>query len=321
MPHKSFTKFYERKINHFVIFLSKIVRHYKLFDIKNTDFEPLLPSAPNDQEKYSYVNRHVNVLTFFSTLSFTGITISTTRLYMEKAYMYPLFFILGYTIIYFIFSLRVNLFPKDFNIKKHEQLTMGWKPQKYPSVDVFLPTCGEPVEILKNTWNGVNEMKSAYYGITNVYCLDDSHNPELKKMANDYKFNYFARPNKGWFKKAGNLRYGFENSNGDFIAIFDADFRPRHDFINEILPYFYNDIRLGIVQSPQYFEVNNKQNWLERGAGAVQEFFYRAIQVSRQSHGGGQYVSAVMQSIVAKHFKILEEQLSLSTQKTYILWF
>jgi hypothetical protein len=30
-------------------------------------------------------------------------------------------------------------------------------------------------------------------------------------------------------KKAGNLRHGHERSDGEFIAIFDADFCPRRD--------------------------------------------------------------------------------------------
>jgi cellulose synthase (UDP-forming) len=43
--------------------------------------------------------------------------------------------------------------------------------------------------------------------------------------------------------------------------------------------------RLGIVQSPQHFRVLSGQNWIERGAGAVQELFYRNVQVSRQYFG------------------------------------
>jgi len=39
--------------------------------------------------------------------------------------------------------------------------------------------------------------------------------------------------------------------------------------------------RVGIVQSPQFFRVLDSQNWIERGAGAIQELFYRAIQASR----------------------------------------
>jgi len=46
------------------------------------------------------------------------------------------------------------------------------------------------------------------------------------------------------------------------------------------------DDRVGIVQSPQYFRVLDSQNWIERGAGAVQELFYRSVQVSRQGSDG-----------------------------------
>jgi cellulose synthase (UDP-forming) len=44
--------------------------------------------------------------------------------------------------------------------------------------------------------------------------------------------------------------------------------------------------KIGIVQSPQYFRVLDCQNWIERGAGAVQELFYRCVQVSRHRKGG-----------------------------------
>jgi cellulose synthase (UDP-forming) len=148
---------------------------------------------------------------------------------------------------------------------------------------VFLPIAGESLDVLRNTWNGVAAMVSHYKGEVAVYCLDDGASEDAKVMAKQYDFNYEVRKNRGYFKKAGNLRHGFKVSQNEFIVIFDADFVPRKDFINELLPYFKNPM-VGIVQSPQYFDVNNQQNWLERGAGAIQEFFYRFSQVSRQTH-------------------------------------
>jgi cellulose synthase (UDP-forming) len=195
-------------------------------------------------------------------------------------------FILAYVVAYFAISLYINFFSDDFNLKKHTSIIHSWKPQRYPSIDIFLPTCGESIQVLKNTWDGVSKLRSAYPGVVTVYSLDDAHSQEVRELASQYNFVYYARPNKGWFKKAGNLRYGYEHSSGEFIAIFDADFVPRFDFLKELLPYFFFDPKLGIVQTPQYFDVNQKQNWLERGAGAVQEFFYRVAQTSRQSHEG-----------------------------------
>jgi cellulose synthase (UDP-forming) len=85
-------------------------------------------------------------------------------------------------------------------------------------------------------------------------------------------------------KKAGNLKYGFEHSDGDLIVIFDADFCPRPDFLDELVPYF-DDGGVAIVQSPQYFDTAKPMHWLQRCAGTVQESFYRWAQTSRHELG------------------------------------
>ncbi len=266
--------------------MSNLWNNYKLFELGTTRKMSPLPPAPCDIEKYSYIKRHVTLLNVFSVFGFACVSLSAARLYSHNIWMLPLYVLLGYTVIYFLVSLRISLFPKDFNIAAHRSMVRAWKKFDAPSVDVFLPTCGEPLDVLANTWRGVLEAKNTYRGQMNVHCLDDAHSNEVRAMADAFNFNYHARPNKGWFKKAGNLRYGFEKTSADFIAIFDADFRPRHDFFDETLPYFDKDSRLGIVQSPQYFGFSEDQNWLERGAGAVQELFYRVLQTSRQTHDG-----------------------------------
>ena len=48
----------------------------------------------------------------------------------------------------------------------------------------------------------------------------------------------------------------------EHIVIFDADFRPRPDFLAETLPYM-DDLSIGIVQTPQYFRVEQSQTWVE----------------------------------------------------------
>jgi cellulose synthase (UDP-forming) len=52
----------------------------------------------------------------------------------------------------------------------------------------------------------------------------------------------------------------------------------------ELIPYM-DDPTVGIVQSPQVFDTSKDMNWLERGAGATQELFYRFIQPSRDAVG------------------------------------
>lgn len=86
------------------------------------------------------------------------------------------------------------------------------------------------------------------------------------------------RDNRPELKKAGNLRYAFARTSGEVISIFDADFCPRADFLRETLPYLV-DPSIGILQTPQFFRRLGRQTWVEQGAGACQEPFYRLVQV------------------------------------------
>jgi cellulose synthase/poly-beta-1,6-N-acetylglucosamine synthase-like glycosyltransferase len=102
-------------------------------------------------------------------------------------------------------------------------------------------------------------------------------------MARRRGFIYLTRPDRGHLKKAGNLRFGSTQSRGDYIAILDADFVPRPDFLHELVPYF-DDPTVGIVQSPQFFDARVGMNWLQRAAGSTQVLFYRYIQPARDRH-------------------------------------
>ncbi|HSX32388.1 MAG TPA: glycosyltransferase [Candidatus Saccharimonadales bacterium] len=264
-------------------FFVNLNNQYKVLEFSTVD-RGLLPNPPTDDEKYSYVKRGVNFLMPFSIISFFCLTVSVASFLLSHLVLWPLLIMLFISVVYFGISLIVDSFTKGFDVEAHKRLVAGWKPDRYPTIDVFLPTAGESLEVLRNTWLGVRAMGLAYPGEVRAYCLDDSDRESVRDMADEFGFNYEVRENRGWFKKAGNLRHGFKVSQGDVIVIFDAAFVPRKDFLAEMMPYFYKNPNIAIVQSPQYFNVSSAQNWLERGAGAVQELFYRYSQVSRQNH-------------------------------------
>jgi len=56
------------------------------------------------------------------------------------------------------------------------------------------------------------------------------------------------RPERDGFK-AGALAWGLSRSRGEYIAIFDADFCPRPDFLLQTIPHFTARPRLGMVQT------------------------------------------------------------------------
>jgi cellulose synthase (UDP-forming) len=184
--------------------------------------------------------------------------------------------------VYFFISYSINLFYKQPSLKEHHLLgEKFWKKNHtVPSVDIFITICGEDSKVLKKTFYAALKLE---YGNKKIFVLDDKGLAKHKLMAEKLGFSYLSRKNKGYMKKAGNIRHGFENSSGEFIVIFDADFAPHPDFIKELLPYMDNPL-VAIVQSPQFFQTDEKvhsRSLLEYGASHVQEDFYRFVQVAR----------------------------------------
>jgi cellulose synthase (UDP-forming) len=252
-----------------------------------------LPTAPTDKEKYSYILKN----SWFLKFLFVCEIVSLTRVYFGHIaffengifYWVFLFGLATYLYVFQLISVGINLGYKEFDLQKHDKfIEEFWnKNEKKYRIDIFLPICGEDLAVLKNTWSGVCNLNSEKYEF-NSFVMDDADDPEAKKLAESFGFTYWVRPNRGEMKKAGNLKYGFYKTSGDFIIIFDADFVPRHDFVKETLPYMI-DSKYGIVQTPQYFDHNHKlhsESILESGAGNVQEYFYKIIQPGRESLDG-----------------------------------
>jgi len=244
----------------------------------------VLPTSPDDDEKLSYAWRSLPFLA--AALCASAVCIIVAQVWMEIRDPIMVAFA-GYTMLYLAYqavSLPVNFAGRGFNLAAHEQRVSRWQPRRYPRVAIFLPICGEPVEVLRNTWVGVFELIQAYPGNAHAYVLDDGPSDDAMALAPSFGFVYVRRPDQRQHKKAGNLNYAFQRTGSDHIVIFDADFRPRADFLTETLPYL-DDPAVGIVQTPQYFRVSPRQAWVERAASPTLEVFYRAVQVSRDRFG------------------------------------
>jgi cellulose synthase/poly-beta-1,6-N-acetylglucosamine synthase-like glycosyltransferase len=68
-----------------------------------------------------------------------------------------------------------------------------------------------------------------------------------QKKAEGFDIQHIRRPNRQGFK-AGALKEGLKTAKGKFIAIFDADFIPKRDFLTNTLKYFTSD-KVGLVQT------------------------------------------------------------------------
>ncbi len=244
----------------------------------------VLPDAPTYREKWSYTWRSLPFLT--SALVASSMCVIAAQAWFEIRNPAALPFA-AYTFLYFAYqavSVPMNFAGPNFHPGRHRDLVARWRPAVYPSVDIFLPICGEPIEVLRNTWIGVFELIHAYPGSALAYVLDDGPSEEARFLARSFGFGYVRRPELRYHKKAGNLNYAFARTDGEHVVIFDADFRPRADFLDETLPYL-DDPEIGLVQTPQFFRVHPGQTWVEQAAGASLEVFYRVVQVSRDRFG------------------------------------
>jgi cellulose synthase/poly-beta-1,6-N-acetylglucosamine synthase-like glycosyltransferase len=245
-----------------------------------------LPHAPNDNTKYIYLKRNIFWYSIFALMCTISSLIGLVNWTIQDILRYPFF---GFIIIYILFmgfTFMIGIVGKDFNFKKHIKILNdhNWNSFDAPSVDIFLPCAGEAIEVIKNTYEHVSQIQ--WQGKLIVHILDDSNNPEIEKLSNYYNFNYIVRTDRPHLKKAGNLRYAFARTKGEYFVVFDADFCPRTDFLTEMMPYFKYDPKIGIMQSPQHFDLPPNSNYIEKGSTSKQELFYRAIQVSRNNWGG-----------------------------------
>lgn len=241
-----------------------------------------LPSPPKDDEKFLYYGRQHLWFIWMRTLATICAMVSLVLFSISRTPLWLFWIPFTIFVMYMALTHYATTRKRRFSLVDHQRIVELWAPETYPSVDIFLPSAGEEIAVLNNTYRYVSQLE--YPGDITVHVLDDGDREEVAELAWSYQFEYLVRPDRPHMKKAGNLKHGFENSSGDLIVIFDADFCPRPDFITEMAPYF-EDPEVGIVQSPQFFDTDTSMHWLQRCAGSVQESFYRWAQVSRDQLG------------------------------------
>jgi len=123
------------------------------------------------------------------------------------------------------------------------------------SVDVFIPSYNEPHSVLKPTILSALAMDYPH----RTYVLDDGKREDVRLLCQQLGAEYLTRgDNKG--AKAGNINAALRVTNGDVIAIFDADHAPFKEFLTELLGYF-RDPQVGLAQAPQaYFNLDSFQH-------------------------------------------------------------
>lgn len=121
------------------------------------------------------------------------------------------------------------------------------------TVDVFITTYNEPLDLVMTTALAAKDIRRPH----STWILDDGKRPALRELAESNGIGYVTRsadwtPDMPRHAKAGNLNNALMLTSGEYLLILDADQIPEPDILDKTLGYF-NDDRVALVQTPQYF--------------------------------------------------------------------
>jgi cellulose synthase (UDP-forming) len=241
-----------------------------------------LPTPPTLAEKYLYFGKPRRWVFAWLLVAAAGILYGYVHVAEHAWVVAPVMWLL---LMVMVPPVVINFWLRTgrprLTLAEHEATVASYQ-EDGSSIDFFLPSCGESLALLENTFRHVYGV--AWNGTKTVYVLDDSARHQVRELATRYNFRYVVRPNPGEMKKAGNLRHALDITGGDFIAVIDADFAVRKEFLYETMPYFA-DPKVGIVQTAQYYDVRNPESsYIQRYAGTLQDIFFRFIQPARDRY-------------------------------------
>ena len=215
----------------------------------------------------------------FETLTYTG--------FFDAIGMYALYLAETYSAVFvYLLGIFVNISPIERPVRQVSS------KDPLPTVDVFIPTYDEPIEIIKVTALACKKLEYPEDKL-NIYILDDGGTIErrtlsdqkkawkaqkrheaLKKLAQELEINYITRE-RNEHAKAGNLNNaliltekGYDKvkdeglwfsysphspKKGDLILVLDCDHVPTTDFLKNTVYYFMKDKDLFLVQTPHFF--------------------------------------------------------------------
>ncbi|WP_420429754.1 UDP-forming cellulose synthase catalytic subunit [Algiphilus sp.] len=121
----------------------------------------------------------------------------------------------------------------------------------WPSVDIFIPTYNEPIDVVRPTVLAALNLDWPADKLT-IYLLDDGRRDAFRELAEAAGVVYMTRPDNK-HAKAGNLNHALAQSQGEFIAIFDCDHVPVRSFLTTTMGWMLADPKCALVQTPHHF--------------------------------------------------------------------
>lgn len=182
-------------------------------------------------------------------------------------------------------AIQLHLF---WHAQRHRRPKDTALPLLFPFVTVQLPVYNEKylIEGAMKCLAGLDYPKHRF----EIQVLDDSTDETsplidlaaARLASSGINVSVLRRQNRDGFK-AGALQYGLLRSKGDFLAVFDTDFRPPANFVTSLLPHF-QDKRIGMAQA-RWGHLNAEQNFLTRIQAYLLDMHFGVEQNGRHNAG------------------------------------
>ena len=197
-------------------------------------------------------------------------------------YSIPLIFVFSYSLI------QLGLVGAYLKNKSNEDGNEVFDTNFAAKVTVQLPVFNEKY-VVERLIDCICKLDYPLHKLE-IQVLDDSTDESFEiaaKKINEYQsqgidIKHIKRPERIGFK-AGALDYGLKIAKGDFIAIFDADFLPKPDFLKKTIPYFKDD-SVGLVQT-KWGHLNKDYSLLTRLQAFGLDAHFSVEQVGRSEAG------------------------------------
>jgi cellulose synthase/poly-beta-1,6-N-acetylglucosamine synthase-like glycosyltransferase len=195
-------------------------------------------------------------------------------------------------ILIFMYALaQLNLLFNYLSNKRSDKTDKKFDlsdPNQVPFVTVQLPVYNE-LYVMERLLNNIVKLDYPNHKLE-IQVLDDSTDESVESTAEQIKLlqekgfdiQHIRRENRNGFK-AGALKEGLAIAKGEFIAIFDADFLPKSDWLKRTIPYFKND-KIGVVQT-RWGHINREYSILTRVQAFALDAHFTLEQVGRNIKG------------------------------------
>tara|TARA_R110002012_G_scaffold312248_1_gene522750 strand:- start:331364 stop:332848 length:1485 start_codon:yes stop_codon:yes gene_type:complete len=195
-------------------------------------------------------------------------------------------------LLIFLYALaQLNLMINYLSATKRKKNDLKFNfqnPNEIPQVTIQLPVFNE-LYVMERLLDNIAKIEYPKDKLE-IQVLDDSTDESLQKTAKQIELlknsgldiRHICRTNRTGFK-AGALKEGLKTAKGEFIAIFDADFLPKPNWLKQTVPYFKNK-KIGVVQT-RWGHINRNYSILTKIQAFALDAHFTLEQTGRNSKG------------------------------------